>query len=205
MGAKALFIEHPTDRSNAPGRPIEMPFTRLGPYLARCFTQTFVDGLHAPQRRADAAEWELALYRTLQLVYPMPSGQWSLIGPGLPMTSMRGDERVAGPVIVARNLRDTGAALVDEGDVLVLWHHLALHDWHLRVGVLPNERAVREARGYVAQHAGKWWLVNTSETAWHVIDGPTIGRNASLECTPGLTVRIGDERPARVLRFDLLH
>jgi len=205
MGAKALFVEHPTDRRNPPSEPITVPYTRLGPYLARCFTQTFVDGLHAPSRRADAAEWELALYRTLQLLHPMASGQWTVIGPGLPMTSMRGDEHVAGPVIVARNLRDTGASLIDEGDVLVLWHHLALHDWHLRVGVLPNERAIRVARGYVAQHAGKWWLVNTSETDWHVIDGPTIGRNASLECTPGLTVRIGDERPARVLRFDLLH
>ncbi len=205
MGARALYVEHPTDRRNPPSQPIQIPVARLGPYLARCFTQTFVEGLHDPARRADAAEWELALYRTLQLVYPLPSGQWTLLGPGLPMTSMRGDERISAPVLVARNLRDTGHGIVDEGDVLVLWHHLALHDWHLRVGLLPNERAVRDARGYVAQHGGKWWLVNTSETTWHVIDGPDIGRNASLECVAGLTVRIGDETPARVLRFDVLH
>ena len=205
MGARALFVEHPTDKQNPPVQPIQIPFTRLGPYLARCFTQTFVEGLHDPARRADAAEWELALYRTMQLVYPLPSGDWTLLGPGLPMSSMRGEERVSAPVLVARNLRDTGHGIVDEGDVLVLWHHLALHDWHLRVGVLPNERAVREARGYVAQHGGKWWLVNTSQTTWHVIDGPEIGRNASLECVPGLTVRIGNEVPMRVLRFDVLH
>lgn len=204
MGARALFVEHPTDHRNAPLQPIHVPFTRLGPYLARCFQRTFVDGLHAPDKRADAAEWELALYRTLQLVHPLPSGQWTLLGPGLPMASLRGEEAISGPVFVARNMRETGRGLVDEGDVLVLWHHLALHDWHVHVGVLPNERADRTARGYVAQHGGKWMLVNTGDVSWHVNDGPTIGRNMSLECVPGLTVRIGDTIPARVWQFDLL-
>lgn len=204
MGARALFVEHPTDRRNPPIVPIQVPFTRLGPYLARCFQCTFVDGLHAPDKRADAAEWELALYRTLQLIHPLPSGQWTLLGPGLPMSSLRGEETIASSAFVVRNLRETGHGLVDEGDVLVLWHHLALHDWHLQVGVLPNERADRTARGYVAQHGGKWMLVNTGDVPWYVSDGTVIGRNMSLECVRGLTVRIGDTIPARVWQFDLL-
>ncbi len=204
MGAHALFIEHPTDRRNPPTAPIQVPFTRLGPYLARCFQRTFVDGLHAPDKRADAAEWELALYRTLQLIHPLPSGQWTLLGPGLPMSSLRSEEAIGRPVFVARNMRETGRGLVDEGDVLVLWHHLALHDWHMHVGVLPNERADRTARGYVAQHGGKWMLVNTGDVPWYVTNGPTIRRNMSLECVPALTVRIRDTIPARVWQFDLL-
>jgi hypothetical protein len=46
--------------------------------------------------------------------------------------------------------------------------------------------------------------VNTSHTPWHVVDGPTIGRNASLELVNGLTIRVGDELPARVLRIGTL-
>lgn len=200
MGAQALFVEHPTDRRNPSVKTIDVPYTRLGSALAKCFTRTFVEGLHAPNRRADAAEWEVALYRTLQRLHPLPSGKWTVVGDALPQTSMRGDERLAAAPLVAHLWRDTEQGLVDEQDVLVLWHHLMLHDWHLQPGALPNERADRTPRGYVAQHGGKWWLVNTSDTPWQVIGGPGIGRNASVECVNGLTLRIGDSMPARVLR-----
>jgi hypothetical protein len=120
---------------------------------------------------------------------------------------LRGDERAAAPVLVAELHQDTGDKVVSEQDSLVLWHHLTLHDWHVQVGALPDERADRTARGYVAQHQGKWWLVNTSEVPWYIVDGDTdvlVGRNASVECIVGRRVRIGNARPARVLRFDAL-
>ncbi|MES2523316.1 MAG: lipopolysaccharide kinase InaA family protein [Gemmatimonadota bacterium] len=195
MGGRALFVEHPTDRSNPPVKPITVPYTRLGPYLARCFTRTFVDGLHAPVRRADAAEWEHALYRTMQLLHPLPSGAWTIMAPGLPLSSLSGDERTSG-ALVARNLRDTGDSMVDEGDMLVLWHHLTLHDWHLQLATLPDERANRTPRGYVAQHGGKWWMVNTSDTSWqvsHAQDSARASRspaavgNASVPASHGAT------------------
>jgi hypothetical protein len=204
MGAKALFIEHPTDKRNPPLKPITVPYTRLGPALAQCFTRTFVDGLHHPNKRADAAEWELALYKTLQRMHPLPSGKWTIVGPGLPLASPANDERLSAPVLVAHVMRETPQGLIDEQDLLVLWHHLALHDWHLRIGCLPDERADRTPRGYVAQHQGKWWLVNTSDTPWFVVDGPAIRRNASVEVVNGLTLRIGEELPARVLRLGTL-
>lgn len=204
MGSHALFIEHPSDRRNPPHSALTVPFTRLGPALAACMTRTFVDGLHAPGARADAAEWEVALYKTLQRAYPLPSGKWTILGTGLPRATLHGDERIAGPVLAAQLYRETPQGLVDEQDYFVLFHHLTLHDWHLRMGTLPNEKADRTPRGYVAQHEGKWWLVNTSDTPWDVVDGPRIGRNASVECVPGLTLRIGDELPARVLRIGTL-
>ena len=207
MGAKALFVEHPTDRRNPSVKAIEVACTRLGPALTHCFTQTFVHGLHAPSQRADAAEWEVALYKTMRHLFPMSSGKWTILGKGLPMTSLRGDERTATPVLTAELHQDTGDKVISEQDSLVLWHHLTLHDWHLLVGALPDERADRAARGYVAQHQGKWWLVNTSDVPWYILDGDTdvlVGRNAPVECIVGRRVRIGNARPARVLRFDAL-
>ncbi len=112
------------------------------------------------------------------------------------------------PAFLARNLRDTGHGLVDEGDVLLLWHHLTLHDWHLRPGIAPNERADRTPRGYVAQHEGRLLLVNTSDTPWLVSHGAaersTVGRNMSVIVSPGVSVRIGEETPARVLQLDAM-
>lgn len=201
MGARALFVEHPTDGRNPPLKPIKVPHTRLGPALAQCFTRTFVDGLHVPVKRADAAEWELALYKTLQRVHPTSSGQWTIVGPGHPLATLAGDERLSAPVLTAHLWRETPQGLVDDRDLLVLWHHLTLHDWHLRPGCVPDERADRTPRGYVAQHGGRWWLVNTSDVPWQVVDGASIGRNGSVECVPGLSLRIGDELPARVLRI----
>jgi serine/threonine protein kinase len=201
MGSRALFIEHATDKRNPPHTPILIPYRRLGHALAQCFTRTFVDGLHTPRLRADAAEWEVALYKTLQRLHPLANGKWTVLGAGLPFTSLAGNERISGPVFAAHFWRETPQGMVDEQDLLVLWHHLALHDWHLRVGCLPDERADRTPRGYVAQHAGKWWLVNTSDSPWYTADGSAIRRNTSVEVVSGLSLRIGDELPARVLRL----
>ncbi|MDE5813030.1 MAG: kinase, partial [Muribaculaceae bacterium] len=57
MGEKALFIEHPTDRSNRPnvknmqkaelpqGDVDKLPYTICGPYLKELFDRAFIDGL----------------------------------------------------------------------------------------------------------------------------------------------------------------
>jgi hypothetical protein len=124
------------------------------------------------------------------------------------MGSLRGDERMPGAVLLARMQRDTGQSVIDDGDVLLLWHHLTLHDWHLTPGSAPNERADRTARGYVAQHEGRLTLVNTSDTPWYVrgADGAdtVVGRNQVVVVAPGVAIRVGDAMPARVLQFDAL-
>lgn len=209
MGARALFVEHPTDRSNPPAAPLERPYTALGPALAQCVERTFVEGLHAPARRADAADWERALYRTLQWLAPLSSTGWLLAIPGAPAQPWPAREPVPDTLLVARLFRDTGRALVEEGDHLALFHHLRLHDWHLRVGVVPDERADRAPRGYVSQHQGRWWLVNTDEQPWWVTppgggDPARVGRNGMVEAVAGTRIRVGDDEPARVLLLQKL-
>ena len=205
MGARALFVEHPTDRSNPPAKPIQVPYQRLGPHLTPLFEKAFVHGLHTPDRRPDAAEWESALYRTLHMMAPTSSGRhWVVAGPGLPTTCPWSNERIGSPLPFARVLRDTGSALVDEGMTFSLFHHQVLHAWHLHPSVTPNETADRTPRGYIAQDGGKWWLVNTSRDPVHVIDGESIGHNEKVELVPGLALRGSDETPGRVLQVDFL-
>ena len=205
MGARALFIEHPTDRSNPPPKPISVPYTRLGPHLARLFEKSFVHGLHAPNRRPDAAEWESALYHTLQMLAPTSSGRhWVVAGPGQPNTCAWSGERIGSPLPFARVLRDTGTTVMDEGVTFTLFHHLVLQTWHLHAGISPNEFADRTPQGYVAQHGGKWWLVNTSHAPLRVVDGPMIGHNQSVELVPGLALRGNEDVPGRILQVDFL-
>jgi hypothetical protein len=162
--------------------------------------------LHAPIRRADAAEWELALYRTLNMLHPTPSGRsWSVIAPGLPLQDAASGERWTTPVPIARYLRDAGDRLIDEHQTLTVFHNLVLHRWHTHIGVSPDEHADRTPHGYFSQHGGKWWMVNLSDAPMRVMDGAPIPRNSSIELVPGLAVRMNDElQPARVLRFEFL-
>ena len=80
MGEKALFIEHPTDKSNRPKMNQvskwdqywsdidKLPYTITGPYLKPLFDRAFIDGLHNPMARPTADEWENALLKTSDLV-----------------------------------------------------------------------------------------------------------------------------------------
>ena len=81
MGEKALFVEHPTDKSNRikvdQCRPSDLPWadTQLlpykkivGPYLSKLFERAFIDSLHNPEKRPTADEWNLLLSR-LQIFY----------------------------------------------------------------------------------------------------------------------------------------
>ena len=205
MGERACFIEHPTDWTNPPLQPIRVPFTRLGPHLEQVILKSFVHGLHHPGKRADAAEWEVALYRTLNMLYPTHSGrQWAVVGPGLPLDEPFSGERISGAIPVARYLRDTGDRLVDERQTLTVFHHLTLHSWHTLVGTSPDEHADRRPLGYFAQDGGKWWLVNLSGIPFEVMPGTVVAHQSSVELRPGLTIRLGDDRRARVLAFDFL-
>jgi DNA-binding helix-hairpin-helix protein with protein kinase domain len=205
MGARALFVEHPTDRSNPPSKPIQVPYHRLGPHLAPLFEKSFVHGLHAPDRRPDAAEWEAALYRTLHMLAPTSSGRhWVVAGPGLPTTCPWSNERIGSPLPYARVLKQTSNGVGDEGITFSLFHHLVLHEWHRRSGVTPNESADRTPQGYVAQDGGKWWLVNTSHEPMHVVDGEEIGHNGKVELVPGLALRGSGDVPGRILQVDFL-
>ncbi|HDZ2673667.1 TPA: kinase, partial [Klebsiella pneumoniae] len=77
MGERALFIEHPTDRSNTVkvnqvssfslpwADPQKIPYTIMGPYLKPLFDRAFIDGLHDPSKRPTADEWESALVKTV--------------------------------------------------------------------------------------------------------------------------------------------
>jgi len=74
LGARALYIEHPTDQSN---RPQKMQLTAAGvltPRVAELFRQAFVDGLHMPFNRPTASRWEAALLEMYDAIVPCPNG-----------------------------------------------------------------------------------------------------------------------------------
>lgn len=91
-GSNALFIEHPTDKTNRvkagqlgkselpQGDPDKLPYTICGPYLKKLFDRAFIDGLHNPSARPTAQEWEVALVKTCDLVQPCQNPKCEALG-----------------------------------------------------------------------------------------------------------------------------
>ena len=180
MGEKALFIEHPTDDSNRRraddigkydlpwADTSRLPYTITGPYLSKLFERAFIDGLHRPNRRPVADEWEQALLKTVDLMQPCANPkcphQWYVFNntkrPVCPWcyTPHKGTL----PVLDLYYQQQPGK-WKPENHRLMVYHNQYLFNWHVSRKVIRNERlSNRDKRpvGYFTFHKGRWVLVN---------------------------------------------
>lgn len=184
MGEKALFIEHPTDHSNAVklsqvspsslpwADPQQIPYTIMGPYLTPLFEKAFIDGLHVPAKRPTADEWETALVKTVDLIQPclnpaceqkwyVFSGKTQPICPYC-ATPFKGKL----PILNLYSSRKAGSYRPDDHRLMV-WSGQSLFAWHVNRLIAPNERtsdAQKKRVGYFVFHHDQWWLVNEGIT-----------------------------------------
>lgn len=180
MGAKALFVEHPTDRSNRPKlsqlRPEELPFgdvdklpyTICGPLLKPLFDRAFIDGLHNPSMRPNADEWVTALVRTTDLMQPCnnPScrARWYVFdntrSPRCPFcgTPYKGELPVIDLYYSPRQ-----GSFKPEGYRLMVYSGQSLYRWHVNRFVSPNEKLSAEEKKPVGDFHllnERWILIN---------------------------------------------
>jgi serine/threonine protein kinase len=180
MGAKALFVEHPTDPANrikiANKKPSELPwadtsripYTVTGPYLTALFNRAFMDGLHDPTQRPTANDWEQALVKTVDLVQPCPnpdcSQKWyvfdNTLVPKCPFCGTAYKGKL--PVLNLYSARQAGQ-FKPENHRLMVYTNQSLFPWHMNRNIFPNERLTPDQKkrvGYFVFHAEAWWLVN---------------------------------------------
>lgn len=162
MGREALFIEDPTDNSNAPDS-IKVPYTALGSHIEELCRQAFVEGLHNPERRPTAWEWERELVGFFDLLYPCPnaqcSGKWlllnptTLIGAPCPFCGVLIDEFIP-RLEITRFSQDTSRSSVLR---LPLFSGLGIYDWHLQ-DIYPGEDADHTRRAHIKRVHGELFL-----------------------------------------------
>lgn len=180
MGAKALFIEHPTDISNRvkseqlqasqvpQADPSKIPYTVCGPYLKQLFDRAFIEGLHHPNSRPTANEWEDALLKTVDLIQPCQnSGCWykwfvfdNTIKPKCPFCGTEYKGQL--PILNLYSSRQEGAFNPDNYRLMV-YNNQYLYPWHVNRNIWPNERISEEDKkpvGYFVFHQNKWLLIN---------------------------------------------
>ncbi len=224
MGAGARFVEDPRYDDNRIREDFLEPFERpwkdtdalpyrvLGPYLAPLIERAFVEGLHNPGLRPTAQEWESALLDTANLLHPCRNEQCEAGWFPLDASNLRCPfcrAPVQGPVHVAHLYQHNGKSFAPTGDIKVLHHHAAIHDWHLDTHIHPNEQLTPDGsrrRAYVAHDAEDTaWLVNEGiEDAQDLETRSAIAKGQSIAITTGMRILVKRTAPAHLIWIDTI-
>ena len=225
MGEKALFVEHPEDRSNRPNlREIKpsflpyadvtkLPYTLTGPYLKALFDRAFIDALHDPHRRPTADEWEHALVKTVDLVQPCVNPQcehkWFVFDntthPVCPFCKT--PSRGLLPVLNLYSSDGQGNFRPDNHRLMVYTNQY-LYPWHVSRKITPNEKLTAQQRkpvGYFVFHQGKWLLINqTLAGLKDVTANQPVPPGQALELSDGQQVLLSPEDGGRLLHVQMV-
>ncbi|MEQ9914110.1 helix-hairpin-helix domain-containing protein [Pectobacterium polaris] len=225
MGEKALFIEHPTDRSNAvklsqvspsslPWADTDkIPYTVLGPYLTPLFEKAFITGLHEPTKRPTADEWETALVKTVDLIQPCQNAaceqKWYVFSgktqPSCPYCGTLYKGKL--PILNLYSSRTTGSYRPDDHRLMV-WNGQSLYVWHVNRLIAPNERTTAEQKkrvGYFVFHNDQWWLVNEGiEELMSLPDKKKVAIGDKLALTDGAQFVLSTQEGGRLVVVQLV-
>jgi serine/threonine protein kinase len=225
MGAKALFIEHPTDASNRVKAehlsksqlpwedPARLPHTIAGPLLSALFRTAFVDGLHAPRLRPTAQEWENALVRTIDMIQPCSAKcdmGWYVFDnstrPKCPFCGTPYGGRL--PVLNLYSSRHSGSYQPDNHRIMV-WDGQSLFPWHVNRTVFPNEHLTAEQKkrvGYFQLHNGEWFLVNHGmPQMYDVVAKRDVPIGGHVKLTDGAQYLLSREDGGRLIQVQLVN
>ena len=231
MGAKALFIEHPTDKSNRPkvnqmnpselpqGDVTKRPYTICGPYLKALFDRAFIDGLHDPMKRPSADEWESALVRTTDLIIPCsnPSCEhkWFVFDNSTkPKCPFCGQEFHGYLPVLNLYYSHKQGQFHQENYRLMVYDKQSLYMWHVNRNIAPNERiseADKRPAGDFHFHNGKWILINRRlNNMWDVSEQDNhkqIAIGSFVELTEGKKILLDKDTAngGRLIVVQLVH
>ncbi|MGQ0593302.1 MAG: helix-hairpin-helix domain-containing protein [Gammaproteobacteria bacterium] len=225
MGAKALFVEHPSDAGNRIRIPnkkpselpwadtTKIPYTVTGPYLAALFNRAFMDGLHDPAQRPTADDWEQALVKTVDLVQPCRNPdcaqKWYIfdntLAPKCPFCGTAYKGKL--PVLNLYSARRAGRFKPENHRVMV-YTNQSLFPWHMNRNVFPNERLTPDQKkriGYFVFHADAWWLVNERmPDLTDVTTNTPIPVGSNVELTDGQQLLLSKEDGGRLVMVQMV-
>lgn len=219
MGEKALFIENPTDHSNRvkpeqlqasqlpQADPAKIPYTVCGPHLTELFDKAFIEGLHNPNARPTANEWEDALLKTVDLIQPCVNKhcwyKWFIYEnkdkSHCPFCETQNKESI--PILNLYSSRREGSFTPDNYE-LIIYNNQYLYPWHVNRNIWPNERLSDEDKkpvGYFVFHQNKWLLINQRlNNLEDKTDDTKIGIGQSVELTDNKQILLSTEEGGRL-------
>jgi len=202
MGSKALFVENPGDRSNRPN-DLKITFSDLGPHLSDLFQRTFVKGLHSPNDRPGAIEWERGLVRTWDLLHPCANTscplKWFILHNAKTAACPACGKGLKGAVPTLKLRKQTRPGhWMQDGQLVVHGQGLSLCKWHAFDNVFPGEEADRTPQGYFAFYQGQWVLINQALTSLTSPSGKRVPLGQTVVLSDGAQIRLSQEPNGRI-------
>lgn len=185
MGEKALFVEHPTDKSNRPklnqvskwdiywADVNKLPYSITGPYLKALFDKAFIEGLHNPMQRPTAEEWEMALLKTTDLMQPCSNSsceqKWYVFdNTNTPKCPFCGTMHKGTLPVLDLYYQQKPGVWKPENQRLMVYSNQYLFEWHVNRNLIRNEKLTTAQKvpvGYFTFHNNKWVFVNQKLTS----------------------------------------
>lgn len=199
LGPKALFIEHPTDQSNRP-KDLHVIVDDLGSGLKSLFMRAFVDGLHEPDNRPSAMEWEKGLVKAWDLLHPCENpdclAKWFILhdvkNPVCPFCKTRVSRENIVRLHLKSRLRGQSSQWTNAGEVNI-YHNMPLFRWHIFANTFPDEKADRDMMAYAVKHQGMWLLVNHSIRGMISPGGNLVPAGQAVLLKDGAVFRLSDD------------
>jgi hypothetical protein len=139
-----------------------------GSYLSALFERAFITGLHEPNLRPTADEWESALVKTVDLIQPCLNQQcqqkWYVFdNTQAPQCPFCGTPFKGSLPILNLYSNQHGGSFKSDNHRLMIYTGQSLFKWHIDRKVIPNERILasdKQRVGYFIFHDNQWLLVN---------------------------------------------
>lgn len=208
MGPNALFVENPVDRSNRPS-DLHVTIQDLGAPLESLFLRAFVDGLHHPNERPTAMEWEKALVKTWDLLHPCENPDcaagWFILHdvnhPVCPFCGHRIDRRDIVRLRLKSQVNSRPGQWVNAADIVV-YDNMPLFKWHVLSNCFPDEKADRSMLAYVCKYQGQWLLVNHGIQGMTSPGGSLVPVGQAVLLKDGAVFRISNENKGYLVEVD---
>jgi len=192
-GPKALFIENPHDTSNRPG-DLRTTIKDLGPHLEQLFLRAFVDGLHNPEERPSAMEWEQGLMKTYDLLLRCPNNfceagffvlhdvKQQAACPFCGRRLATGEALQLRRKMPLRGRREQWKTM----GALTVYHGLDLYPWHFLSNGHDDEKAEdRNRQAYISKQNGWFYLVNERVEGMLSPQGNLVPAGQAIMLKPG--------------------
>ncbi len=208
MGPMATFIENPDDTSNRPP-DLDVTIQSLSKGLETLFLRAFVEGLHAPDLRPTAMEWETELLRAWNRLLPCSNRKcakkWFILRddsqPVCPFCGARYEEPVI-RIALKSEIRGRSGSFREKSEVFA-YDNLALFDWHIYSNVHNDEKAEKLVRAYICKHEGRWLLVNNSINGLISPRGRLVPKGSAVEFKDGAVFRMSDNENGMVAEISV--
>lgn len=212
FGERALFIEHPTDKSNRPTKHF-VDSQILGPTLSNMMQQAFIKGLRSPNERPQSAEWESALVRLNDKIIPCvnpkcPGKYFPYIDKKQPMCPWCNTPwKLFSSIAMLELYRPVSGRVgqyIPDDFTIIAYPEKKVYEWHTYPDRPPGPKSEITPKAEFIYDAKKnlWWMKNIGEEKLKVLrensGGIEITNGQQFCLEPGMRILLAEGPLARL-------